>query len=331
MIKVLFFGLGSAGQKHVRALRKIIKNKDYQIYCRKSSRKNFVIDDNLKILKKDIFKYYNIKSISENEILKNKFNYIFITNEISEHVKVLKKFILCSENFFIEKPIASDLSEILEINKILKKKLNIFIGYQLRFHPGIEIIKETIKKKKLGNLISGNLYFGEYLPLMHSYEDYTKTHMGIKKKGGGVVSCLSHTIDLFLYLIGKPNKIFSITSKNSLLQIDVEDDLQAILTYNNKANMLLHMNFLTYPPQHFMILNFQNGTVNWNYFNKDLTIYFNKTKKKKYYKFNNLDRSEMFNEQIKDFIKLKSKRICSFKESIDTLKIIHKLKNNDIN
>ena len=53
MIKILFFGLGSIGQRHVRVIKKILNNKKVNLYCLKTSNKNFVIDDNLKKSKKN--------------------------------------------------------------------------------------------------------------------------------------------------------------------------------------------------------------------------------------------------------------------------------------
>ena len=78
----------------------------------------------------------------------------------------------------------------------------------MRFHPGIMFLKDLITKK-LGNIVNSTFYFGEYLPSMHKYEDYKKTHMAIHEQGGGAVLSLSHQIDLVYYLLGKPLKVIS--------------------------------------------------------------------------------------------------------------------------
>ena len=44
--KIIFFGLGSAGQRHLRNLKKLEKN--IIVYYYKQTKKNFVIDKNLK-------------------------------------------------------------------------------------------------------------------------------------------------------------------------------------------------------------------------------------------------------------------------------------------
>ena len=69
MIKILFFGLGSIGQRHIRIIKKIFKKKNYKIYFSKTSKKNIVINDKLKVYKKDIFKFYKIQNITKKEII----------------------------------------------------------------------------------------------------------------------------------------------------------------------------------------------------------------------------------------------------------------------
>ena len=49
MTKVLFISLGSAGQRHLRILIKILGTKDAEFFCYRSSKRNLLIDDNLKI------------------------------------------------------------------------------------------------------------------------------------------------------------------------------------------------------------------------------------------------------------------------------------------
>ena len=61
MIKILFFGLRINWSRHIKIIKKIFKKKNYKIYCSKTSKKNFVINDKLKVYKKDIFKFLRFK------------------------------------------------------------------------------------------------------------------------------------------------------------------------------------------------------------------------------------------------------------------------------
>ena len=70
-MNILIVGLGSIGQRHLRILKKIYRNK-ITIYTLTNSKTNRVIKDNFESFKvKSLTKYYGIKKIKINEI--NKF------------------------------------------------------------------------------------------------------------------------------------------------------------------------------------------------------------------------------------------------------------------
>ena len=130
----------------------------------------------------------------------------------------------------------------------------------------------------MGELVSANFHFGEFLPNMHKYEDYSLTHMAQKKQGGGAVLCLSHEIDLIRYLLGEPIILKSKIKKTSSLKINVEDSLNATLK-TKVMQKLDKYKLLDNPPKHFIKLKFKNGDLFWNYI--DNYLYMNKTLKKR--------------------------------------------------
>ena len=143
-MKILFIGLGSIGQRHLRIIQKLYKKNN--IYYLKVSKSNIVINDDL-VGKKvnSISEYYNITEISIFQIKNISFDLTFITNPISLHMKYALKMAELGSNLFIEKPISNNLNKIDKLIKISKKnKIKIYIGYHLRFHPGIIKIKYLI-------------------------------------------------------------------------------------------------------------------------------------------------------------------------------------------
>ena len=65
-IKILFCGLGSAGQRHLRILKKNFSHLGLDIYCFRKTNRNIIIKDNLKIFKvKSVKDYYNLKSLDK--------------------------------------------------------------------------------------------------------------------------------------------------------------------------------------------------------------------------------------------------------------------------
>ncbi len=327
MKNILFCGLGSAGQRHLRILKKKFSNSKF--YCIRNTKRNIFISDNLQTKKvKSLIKYYNLNEISYKDLDQVKFEFAVIANPINKHLETALRLAKKKINLFIEKPISNNLKKIKILKKIIKENnIKLFVGYQLRYHPGIKILKKIIEKKELGELVSGFFKFGEYLPLMHKYEDYKNTHMAKKIEGGGPILCLSHEIDLVRYLVGNPKKIYSFTGKGSHLKTDVEDYLSSILIFNKFKSVFLNVNFLTNPPKNEIEINFQNGTVYWDYFSKYIQIKYNSGKLKKMF-YINFTRNDMFEEQWNEYIKILSKKkkskntiICNFEDSIETLNL----------
>ena len=331
MKNILFCGLGSAGQRHLRILKKKISNAKF--YCIRNTKRNILISDKLKTKQiKSLVKHYNLNEISFNDLDKIKFEFAVIASPINQHLNTALRLAKKKINLFIEKPISNNTKKINLLKKIsYKNKIKIFVGYQLRYHPGIKILKRIIKRGDLGEVVSAFFKFGEYLPLMHKYEDYKNTHMAKKAEGGGPILCLSHEIDLVRYLIGNPKKIYSFTGKGGHLITDVEDYLSSILIYNKFKSIFLNVNFLTNPPKNEIEINFQNGTVYWNYFSNYIQIKKNSGKLKKIF-YREFERNDMFTEQWNEFIKIikkksknKSNIICNFNDSIETLNLCLKL------
>ncbi len=90
-MKILFIGLGSIGQRHLRIIKKLYKK--YKIYYLKVSKSNIIINDDL-VGKKvsSISEYYNITEISIFQLKNISFDLTFITNPISLHVKYALKW-----------------------------------------------------------------------------------------------------------------------------------------------------------------------------------------------------------------------------------------------
>ena len=105
--------------------------------------------------------------------------------------------------------------------------------------------------------------------------------------------------------------------------------MQYLLT-KKKRNFTLNINFLKSPPRNFIFLEFQKGSVEWDYTKKYMLVHnfkTNKVSKKNFFKFN---RNDMFKEQNKEIINSiinKKKFNMPIEESIKTQKIINKLKN----
>ena len=207
MKNVLFAGLGSIGQRHLRNLKSINPKLNFFAIRKKKnspklSNKNTVLEN------KFISKENNIKEISLNDIKKNKIDTAFITNPSSLHLKYAIIFAKKKLNLFIEKPISHSSKNLHVLEKLIKKqKILCAVGFQTRYDDNLYLLKKIIKSKKFGKIIKADIHHQHYLPFHHKYEDYRFGYAAKKRLGGGVLLCFVHEIDYANFLFGKLNKI----------------------------------------------------------------------------------------------------------------------------
>lgn len=314
MKKILFFGCGSIGQRHIRALKRIGRF-DIAAY---RTKKGFC-----KKLPKDIG---DIKEfLSEKAAFEWGAEYAVIANCTDLHMKYLIKCIRCGiKNIFVEKPLCVDLSELKKNKKLISAyKGNISVGFNLRYHPVISKLRDIIRSGKYGSVLKATLEAGHYLPKWHTYEDYRKTYAAKKKMGGGVLRTLCHEIDLAGYFFGDIKSVYGKISKISDMEIDTDDNV-LILTETKKGNIVeIKIDYLRPKPERKGEIFFKKGLLRYDVNNLAISfIACDGYKEENILSFKSYDYNEQYISQMKDFINAKKKHIGGFRDGEKVMEII---------
>ncbi len=252
-MKVLFIGLGSAGQRHLRNIKRLLGNEAVISAYRVRSFER-VFDDNLKILpEKTLAETYNIQEFYDlSDALSQKPDVTIISNPNSMHIQCALEAARAGSDLFIEKPLSVNLEGVEELKRVVSKnKLKAYVGFQNRFHPAVQKVKQILDEKKLGNLISVHCEIGELLNKMHTYEDYRSMNESQRSTGGGVVLCQIHELDYLYWMFGMPKELVAFGGKNSHLEIDVEDHAVTLCKYKQNTYefpVIIQQDFLQTPP-----------------------------------------------------------------------------------
>ncbi len=287
-MKACIIGKGSIGKKHFSILSKL----KLDIFFIRRKKKN----------KNDI--YFS-------ELKKHTFDYFFITNPTSLHIKTLKRIIKFKKPIFIEKPFCDKKLIKKEIKYFLKHK--IFVGFMLRYDKRIQKLKKIIKK----NPDYSKIVWQTFMPKWHPNENYKISYASKKNLGGGVVLTCSHEIDLATYLFGNVKKVNAFKIKNRM-KMNVEDRIQIILEHSSGQISEIFLDFTNQKLER-KIKVYQNQNIfEWDFF-KDFIIEYKKNRAKKINcKYNGL--KETYLLQTKDFLKnynAKKNRI-SLKNTLNT-------------
>jgi predicted dehydrogenase len=125
----------------------------------------------------------------------------------------------------MDKPASGTLAEYKNLLDTAKEKsLVVQLGYMYRYNPAIKRCLEHIKNGDLGEIYSINAEMSTFHPA--TYRNW------LKNFGGGIMYILgSHLVDLIVYILGDPQKVFSFLKKSQLDGVDAEDNNLAVLEY----------------------------------------------------------------------------------------------------
>lgn len=283
MMKVVFFGLGSIGQRHAQIL---LKNYHYELYAFRSGVNN--LKNSLGIKELD----------SWDKVIKLAPDLAFITNPTVHHIETAIKCAEIGCKLFIEKPIGKDLQRLNDLIKIVKRKeLVSYVGYNLRFHPVIVKVKKYIDKYKP---LHGRAVCTSFLPGWRPAQDYLMGYSANASMGGGVILDLSHELDYVSYLVGEIEKISGKFARMGKVTIDAEDYAD-ILVSTRMCPVNVHINFLSHFRQRYIQIDFDELTVVGDIANSEVREYKNEVLKNSYkLKY---DYDQDYKEQMKYFFK----------------------------
>ena len=319
-IKILFLGLGGAGQRHLRLLNTLFKKELFKIYAYRFKKKTTFLNANFKPVKKNFQREYNLEILNSfrETILVNP-NIIFICTPSSIRFSLIKKFNKPDTIFCIEKPLAINLKELIKIKKHIKKNnQKIIVLFQRRYHEHNVL---TLKKiKKIGKILFVKFKTNSYLPNWHKYENFRKLYAANKKLGGGVLLTECHEIDLCILFFGCPDSYSVISSKRKKFKLDVNDQAKVLLAYKN-FNVLIELDFLNKRLERTYNIFGSKGLISSNQITN--TYFFHNYKTSKIFKKNfylNKGNDILFEKQLKYIFDCiiknkKSKIINDFKSS----------------
>lgn len=306
-LKVLFAGLGSIGQRHVRNLRQLLGN-EVDILAYRARGVGPVLNADMTIRPDcDLESTYGIRSFNNlDDALEERPDAVFVTNPNTLHLPVALTAAKAGCNLFIEKPISHSLEGVDElVDLVERQRLVAFVGYQFRFHPGLRLLKSMIEENELGQLAAASIVNGEYVPDWHPYENYSTTHAALRELGGGCLRIQTHELDYASWLFGMPERVFAVGGHLSRLEVDVDDSVSLLLACSQDGRALpvqIHLDYLQRPPQRSCEVIGDEGSVRYDYYANAVETYRTTSRVRNTYQFEGFDRNEMFLDELRHFL-----------------------------
>ncbi|HZU86286.1 MAG TPA: Gfo/Idh/MocA family oxidoreductase [Anaerolineaceae bacterium] len=290
-MKFLIAGFGSIGRRHLRNLRALGEN-DILLY---RTHHSTLPDDEIAGL---------VVETDLQAALAHRPDAVIIANPTALHLCTAIPAAKAGCSILMEKPVSQSLEDIEELeNALQSNKGRFLVGYQFRFHPGLQQIARLLDENAIGRVISVRAHWGEYLPGWHPWEDHRKSYAARQDLGGGVVNTLSHPLDYLRWLIGEIHDLQTFTAVARELQIEVEAVAEVLLRFQNGALGSLHLDYIQRPAQHDLEIIGSEGTIRWD--NADGVTQIYRVPRGEWELFpvpQGFERNTMFIEELRHFI-----------------------------
>jgi len=183
---------------------------------------------------KAVGKQFDVKSYkSSAKMLKNeKIEAVSVCTWSTRLAAEARKALEAGKHVLVEKPMANRSKQAEELVKISEtNELHLTVGFLMRFIPGLQNIRESIEKNRIGELVCATAKRVSQWP---------------ERIGdiGVVKDTAIHDIDVMRYISNEdPNSVYAKTG--SMKHRKFEDYAQIMLTYKDGGSAFLESNWLT--------------------------------------------------------------------------------------
>ena len=255
--------------------------------------------------------FKTVKSLDK--ILSYNPDYIVVASPTSEHFQQLK-FItenVTDKKILIEKPLFESYYDLDVGNN------QVFVGYTLRSHPLMRLIKNKVKGKQLW---FANIFCGSFLPDWFPNKNYRESSSAKKSASGGVLLDVSHEFDYVQWLCGKIIPEYVCNEKVSDLEIDTDDLLILSGRTEGGAHLQISLNYFTRKPIRKIIIDGKDISIHADLITNTATIHENGISSD--YSWPNFIKNDMYITQHKDILSDKTSWTCTYEEGKETMGLI---------
>ena len=258
-MKILIAGLGSIGRRH---LRNLLAAGEDDIVLYRTHRGSLADEDLMEGRSLSSFPV----EVDLQKALERKIEAVIVSNPTALHLDVAIPAVEAGCHVLLEKPVSHSLARLDELAvALIHHSVHLLVGYQFRFHPGLQRIKELLDQRVIGQLLSVHAHWGEYLPGWHPWEDYRHSYSAREDLGGGVILTLSHPLDYLRWLISEVDEVWAFTGQAGSLDLQSVEAMAEIgLHFKNGVLGHVHLDYVQQPPSHHLEIIGASGSIRWS-------------------------------------------------------------------
>jgi predicted dehydrogenase len=243
------------------------------------------------------------------------------------HVPMCRELLDAGVDVLVEKPLSHTLGGVTELTRQVARTGRILmVGYTLRFHPLVRMLREEIAKGTIGRVLSARFEIGQYLPDWRPQMDFRESVTARPELGGGALLELSHELDYAQWILGPIARVHGHLSQQADWNLDVEDCVDLIAEFANGPVGTIHLDLLQRVAQRSCKLIGTDGTLEWDQQLQTVRRFTAATKTWDVLgSLTGVDRNQMYLDELTHFftsIATRTEPLGTLAGAVDTLRVI---------
>ena len=253
MHKILVVGGGSIGERHVRC---ILATKRAEVsLCELNADLRAEMEGKYELA--EAFGDFDGAELG-------KFDGVVICTPANMHIKMARQVVGAGVNLFCEKPLTVQDEGVKELLvEIAKAGVVAGVAFTWRYMPWTREMVSQLESGAIGQLRHIGLRVGQHFPHYRpAYRDvyFNKPEMG----GGAILDAASHMVNLAQLFGGKVASVSGMYCNSGLLDIQVEDTVDAMLLFAGGCRGSVHVNLWQRPMEIEMTLVGSQGSLRYS-------------------------------------------------------------------
>ena len=263
--RILIIGIGSIGKRHLRLARKLVPDADIRVLRHQVTH--------------EVPEYSNGYFSSIEESIAFAPQMAVISSPAPFHIPAAQALAEVGVHLLIEKPLSNSLNGVMQLLKTCQQRGTVLLtGYNLRFLPSLQCFRNLLDESVIGKVFSVRCEVGQHLSSWRPDEDYRQGVSARHELGGGALLELSHELDYMRWIFGEVGWVKATVSRQSSLEIDVEDTAHLTLGFVAKTDGhqligTVNLDFIRHDTSRYCIAIGAKGSLRWNGLTGEVSLY----------------------------------------------------------
>lgn len=255
--QILVLGAGSVGKRHLKNLAAL-------------GARGFAMDprrDRLEEAAGEVTLVESFESLEEISDAWRDIDGVVVASPPAFHVDQCIAALEQGKPVLLEKPVSPTLASSRRLADICARPgaAPLLLGYTYRWWEPLREFRRQIIDGAVGQPLNARFVMSAHLGDWHPWERYQDFFMASAALGGGALLDESHFVDLMLWFFGMPRSIYGRVEKISGLELDSDDNVDIVASYESGLRVYIHLDLYGRPHQKYVSVTGEGRTIEWSF------------------------------------------------------------------